>query len=556
MALTEYVWCVVAGAIFCFTLGFGMGANDVANNFGPSIGARSISLRKALVIAAIFELVGSVGLGSSVTDSVRKGVYDPEAFGSMPEFLLTSALATLVTGTLWLLFASHLGMSVSTTHALIGSMAGCGLAIGAGAVKWAYLGQVALAWVVAPIGGALVGSGFYAMVRSGILRRENALGKSRKLLPLILLYVGLVISFYFIFSNPLVFQGTECEQEQSDGTLQNVKPCLVKKWVSGHKGTAAGVAIGCGFGLALIAYYPVKLLIEKTVAKKTQEHEDRQAAFQLAAEEEQLEIMSQQSLDTADGDGQTGCKGKSKIYWDNAPWNRDLHAEAGAENSRVNELADLTEKFEPESEWFFNALQTLSACLSCLVHGSNDVANAAAPFASIYSIYSDGAFLQSVDVPIWILFLAGSSISIGLMFLGYKVIKSVGIELVHMSAPKGFCVEMGLFTVMIINSFIGMPVSSTHIGIGAMIGVGLIDRHCDPETGEDITKTKWAMNFNAVQWKLAGKMAVAWVATLFVCAAVSYCLYSFAIYSPARNDRWLGCDGTWKNNVCIGKVEL
>ncbi|EZG46757.1 putative phosphate transporter [Gregarina niphandrodes] len=557
--LTEYTWAVVVGAIFCFTLGAGMGANDVANNFGTSVGSRSISLRGALVIAAIFELIGSVGLGASVTDAVRKGVYYPERFGELPDFLLIANLTTLLTVTVWLFVASSIKMSVSTTHSMIGSFMGCGLAISPQAVHWAYLGQVVIAWFAAPALSMITAACFYVLIRKFILRNGNPVSRGELLLPFLVLYVCGIIAIYLVFNNPVVMSNKTCRQKV-DGKIVDISPCKLTQWVSAHLGTAWGIAIGASFALALIFYWPLRWWIHRSMINDERIAEDAKLAALMAMEEDS-QTASRESAQSADEDTedgeQTGCKIRAKQALANAPWNRDIHAEAEEDNENVHELAVLTEKFDWRGEAYFKALQTVSAALACLVHGSNDVSNAAAPFSSIYSIYKEGAFLDSVAVPIWVLVLGGSSISIGLMTLGYKVIQTVGIELLHMSAPKGFSVEMSIFTITIICSFLGFSISSTHIGVGAMIGVGLMDRHIDPETGEDITqKTLGYLNFRAINWPLAGKLAVSWVGTIILCALGSYLIFSFAIHSPTKVARFIPCLGQVVDNQCVTTQDL
>lgn len=528
-----------------------MGANDVANNFGTSVGSKSISLKNALIIAAIFELAGSVGLGSSVTDAVRKGVYYPSEFGEMPDFLLIANMVSLLTVTIWLFTASSIKMSVSTTHSLIGSFMGCGLAMTPKAVNWGYLGQVLISWIVAPGLSMILGALLFVIVRAVILRAPDPVKRAQRSLPILVLYVCCVIAIYLTFENPVVLGSKTCEQK-IDGKVVNTSPCKVSGWVKAHTGIAWGIGWGAGIVLALIVYWPINFWIRHSLKKAEREAEDKKIAEMLAAAEEGQAASSILDDDITDEEDVGGCKVRVNKALENAPWNKDLHANVEAQNENVHQLAMLTEKFDWHGEAYFKSLQTVSAALACLVHGSNDVSNAAAPFASIYSIYKEGAFLTSVSVPIWVLVLAGSSISLGLMTLGYKVIQTVGIELLHMSAPKGFCVEMSIFTIIITCSFLGFSISSTHIGVGAMIGVGLTDRHIDPDTGADITHKKLGyLNFKAINWKLAGKLAISWVGTIILCGLLSYLLFSFAIRSPTKVNRFIPCPGQIVNGLCV-----
>ncbi|EZG46756.1 putative phosphate transporter [Gregarina niphandrodes] len=628
--LTEYTWAVAVGGIFCFLLGGGMGANDVANNFGTSVGSRSISLKRALFIAAVFELIGSIGFGATVTDSVRNGVYDlgklevHVAKNRSHEFLLIANLTVLFTVAIWLYCASSLKMSVSTTHSIIGAYMGCGLAISPRVVHWKYLLTILSSWVGAPLLAALVAASLFTALRAAVLRAEHPVRRANLLLPLLCVYVAFIISLFFVFSNPLVFASHTCVQKNSDGIIAATKPCYASHWVSAHLPAAWGIGLGAAAATSLILYVPIKFWTKRTITAEQEKKKaglgrswtladlprrtlsfaadgafgtdsvaagtsdaagegasatspislsTKRAHFASASEDELSPGGSTVSSHWVDGpdstpsgstpDGSTPgevcqipvrsasavvlpveeqsaevleevegacCGGRFP-----APWNRDLHAEAAQEESRVGEIQALSEKFPWQAEAYFKALQTCSAALACLVHGSNDVGNAAAPFAAIYSIYREGAYLKSIPVPLWVLALGGCSISIGLMLLGYKVIRTVGIELLHMNAPKGFCVEMAVFTVIISASYLGLTISSTHIGIGAMIGVGLMDRHFDPFTLQDVTQTTCGLNLRAINWPLAGKLAVSWVGTLILCCTAGYILMTFAIRSPSIN---------------------
>lgn len=587
--LHEYLWAVILGGIFCFTLGFGMGSNDVSNNFGTSIGSKSITLGKAIIIAGIFELVGAVGFGSSVTDAVRKGIYNPEEFGEMPDFLLIANVGALIAGTSWLLFCSATGQSVSTTHSLVGAMLGCGLALGGRAVNWMYLLKVVMSWFVTPTASFIVGMIYYSLLRKFMLRKENSIKIGFRLLPLLLYVICLSFTLFFIFANPVTLMNTECLQKDSETKeISTKKPCRVDGWVYAHVGAAFGIAVGGAFVLAAIMTPFVWMRAKKTLRKfddtaDADENEiigvaensmidleghDQENAIpykpsqgNLAVVEKRdslksnLKNLDQSSVPPSSSpteltEFKKGKRSKPaknleegeedlpffKKLWKRMPWNHDLHAEAFAHDPHAEEIAHLSEKFHPRTECFFNTLQIVSASIACLLHGSNDVANAAAPFASVYSIYELERYEKSVHVPIWILFLGGAAITAGLTIFGHRVIKTVGIELFHVTPARGFCVEMALSTVLIIGTFMGFPLSTTHIGIGAMIGIGLLDKHYDPETGEekDTKKCFGFINLDAVNWKVFLKLGLAWVGTIVICAAVSCAIFSFAIHTPSK----------------------
>lgn len=571
--LEDYLWAVILGGLFCFTLGFGIGANDVANNFGTSIGSKSISLKHAFIIAAVFELVGSVGFGASVTDSVRKGVFDQGAFGAMPEFLLMANLAALISGTIWLLLASSLGLAVSSTHALMGGLTGCGLAMSKEAVHWSFLGNVVLSWIISPLLAAVVSGCYFLILRRFLLRAPNSVERGRKVLWFLLLLICWICALFFIFSNPLSLKHIACFQPSLEDPeiLVKSKPCHVDKWVESHRGLAVAYSLVAGIGLAIILapliYWKSARDFKKAAQTRGQNYElPRTGSFAARSERSAASTDDEKELHTQPSKSHSSSKSQSvkglgqrefetkasatksirtraKNLTNRLPWNKDLHEEAYQQCNVAEELALRSEKFEPDTERFFNALQIISASMACLVHGSNDVANAAAPFASIYSIYKAEAFLDSVRVPVWVLVLGGSAISIGLLFLGHRVIRKIGIELMAISPSRGFCAEMALSTVMILGSIFGFPLSTTYVAVGAMVGIGLLDKHVDAATGLECGHRVLGLNFSAINWKLVAKMGTSWIGTIIFCGIASYLAFAYAIYSPTKLfNRFLPCD--------------
>eukprot|EP01055_Gregarina_sp_Pseudo9_P004269 Gregarina_sp_Pseudo_9__4268@NODE_441_length_2823_cov_121_625718_g417_i0_p1_GENE_NODE_441_length_2823_cov_121_625718_g417_i0NODE_441_length_2823_cov_121_625718_g417_i0_p1_ORF_typecomplete_len574_score177_11PHO4/PF01384_20/6_4e107DUF5456/PF17539_2/0_21DUF5456/PF17539_2/4_7e027TM_GPCR_Srh/PF10318_9/0_017TM_GPCR_Srh/PF10318_9/3_7e03_NODE_441_length_2823_cov_121_625718_g417_i0891810 len=559
--LDEYLWCVIVGSLFCFTLGFGIGANDVSNNFGTSIGSKSISLRKAIVIAAIFELVGSVALGASVTDAVRKGVYYVDKFGEMPDMVLMANLCALIVTTMWLILASWKGWPVSTTHSLVGSMLGCGLAFGSSAVNWGYIGTVVAGWFIAPCCAVAVAMIYFSLLRMFLLRKENSVSRGFKCLWALIFITCAVFCVFFTFSNPVRLESVSCSQKDGDQIVYR-SPCVADDWAYGNPGIAFGFALAGATVFTVILCPIVYMRARRTLRKfdLAEEHGPKPAAVAETAVEIRTAdsvTLSLQGSDLkqpgasstaasmlTDADVETqrgGCKGGLNQFLENMPWNADLHAEAFETNEESRELANTVEDFGPRTEAFFTTLQIISASVACLVHGSNDVSNAAAPLASIYSIYQAGQFEDKVDVPIWILVLGGCAIAVGLSFLGHKVIKKVGIELLAITPSRGFCIEMALGTVMIVASFTGNTLSTTHVAVGAMIGVAFMDRRFDRETGEEIPSKKiLGLNFSTVNWRIARKIAVGWVFTLVATAVAAAAIFSFAVYSPTKvNTRYV-----------------
>lgn len=545
--LEVYLWIVIIGGMLCFMLGFGMGANDVANNFGTSVGSKAITLRGAIVIAAIFELIGAVGFGASVTDAVRKGAFTPEIFGDIPDLLMTANLSALIAAATWLLFATRNNLSVSTSHSLVGGLVGPGMVMSMSAVNWSYLGQVILSWFIAPLSSMLLSMLVFIVLRRLIFRAENAVQRTYRFLWILLWWLCAVLAVYFTFSNPVVLSSRECDQKQSDGSIIYTKPCKVSRLVDAHPGIAAGLAFAAATALCLILA-PIMMWETKRRLRKFDERQELEAENAAVAIQEKIASdKSELATAASNNEDDEGAKETTMIKrWIEkvrGAYTRDLHEQAFHDDHKTLERHQRSEKFAPRIEAVFATLQIISAAMGCLVHGANDVANAAAPFASIYSIYKEGVFLTTVAVPIWILFLAGGAISVGLSVWGHRLLRTVGIELTHMSCCRGFCCEISSAMIMIVGSFLGFPLSTTHAAIGAIIGVALVDLSFDPETHEPLKPRFWKLNVDAVNWKVASKIGVSWIGTLVVTVSLSAAVFAFTSYTPTNIDsRFMSCD--------------
>eukprot|EP01056_Protomagalhaensia_sp_Gyna25_P000324 Protomagalhaensia_sp_Gyna_25__323@NODE_1151_length_2134_cov_128_343198_g914_i1_p1_GENE_NODE_1151_length_2134_cov_128_343198_g914_i1NODE_1151_length_2134_cov_128_343198_g914_i1_p1_ORF_typecomplete_len552_score80_36PHO4/PF01384_20/2_6e102_NODE_1151_length_2134_cov_128_343198_g914_i11791657 len=476
----------------------------------------------------------------------------------MPDLILAANLVALGTTTLWLLLATSGGWPVSTTHSLVGSMCGCGLAFGWNAVNWNYVLSIIATWFVSPLSSMIIAMIYFSTLRWALLRKPNSVELGFRYLWLLIFITCSLFCAFFVFSNPTRINGLTCKQTSSAGTVYS-DPCIVDKWAYANVGFAFGLAFAGGAILTLfiapLVYSRAKRKVRQLDAlestragpeKSPEVIPERPVDVEMQAVSVDTDSKDELELKLNPGSSTTiaslgdaldpqGCRGGFQQLMENMPWKADLHTMTYDKSAKSRELANTVEPFGKRIECFFMTLQIISASVSCLVHGANDVANAAAPFASVYSIFSHGVFEKSIAVPIWILILAGSAIAVGLTFLGHRVIRRVGIELLAVTPSRGFCVEMACSTVMLIGSFIGFPLSTTHVTVGAMIGVALFDRKVDHQTGEEIPCRKFCgLNLDTLNWRVASHIAVAWVGTLFTTAAAAALLYSFVIYSPTR----------------------
>eukprot|EP00168_Porphyra_purpurea_P017947 TRINITY_DN645_c0_g1_i1.p2 TRINITY_DN645_c0_g1~~TRINITY_DN645_c0_g1_i1.p2 ORF type:complete len:468 (-),score=174.07 TRINITY_DN645_c0_g1_i1:664-2067(-) len=362
-------WMVILGGILAFTMAWGIGANDVANAFATSVGAGSLTLKWACIIAAFCEFGGAVLLGSQVTDTVRKKIidvdlFDPAQQGAFngPELLMLGFLSALAASTVWLVVATYFGLPVSTTHSIIGSLVGVGLAFrGTKAVVWLSKGSgldslkgmvgVIVSWVVSPVLSGIFGVSIFLIVRSTVLRSANPYRNGFLFLPFFYAFTVAITIFFIIYKGS-----------------PNLN--LDDKFSAGE---ATGIALGGGFIVALISWW--------TVIPAAKRFVDRW-------EERQVEMMKNPEIKSKESKVNSAL-GKVGINVDSAGMHDDLSDEVIA-------MHDNAEKFDPKAEQLFSWLQVFTAAFDSFAHGANDVANSIGPFSSIFQLYKSGGDISKV----------------------------------------------------------------------------------------------------------------------------------------------------------------
>lgn len=407
-----YIFIVLA-VMFGLYMTWGIGANDVANAMGTSVGSGAISVKQAIIIAAIFEFAGAFLAGGHVTKTIRKGIIDPTTVIDQPEILVWGMLSALIAAAIWLTVASWLGWPVSTTHSIIGAIVGFAIVgIGVEAVNWPKIGTIVLSWLVSPIvGGAL---SFFLMIsiQKLILDTEKPLINAKRYAPYYVFLVGFVISLVTLFKG----------LKHLDIDLSVAQSFI-------FSGILALI-------LTIISYF----LINK--------------------------------IDAPSGES-------------------------------------VREQFK-QVEKIFGILMIFSASAMAFAHGSNDVANGIGPMAAVISIVdSGGEVVQKSDLPIWILFVGGLGIVIGLSTLGYRVMLTIGTKITELVPTRGFSAELAAAATVVIASRTGIPVSTTQIAVGAVMGVGL------------------ARGIGALDLRVIGGIMMSWVITLPVGAILSIFFFFF-----------------------------
>ncbi|MBN2337925.1 MAG: inorganic phosphate transporter [Acidobacteria bacterium] len=366
---------LVIATLFCAYMAWNIGANDVANAMGTSVGSKALTLKGAVIVAAIFEFSGAFFIGSRVTDTIRRGMVDTELFAADPMMLVYGMLAALLAAAVWLNIASKYGLPVSTTHAIVGAVTGFGIVAGGwGSIHWGTMAKIALSWLVSPLSGGIMAFALFTFLNRKIINAANPFRALRFHVPILVFAVVTVIGI------ALFHEGLASVRLQ------------VPLWLA----VTLAVAVGLAAALA------VRIAIVRITERRSPE------------------LLS-----------------------------------------RFNFI-----------EYIFKYLQIMTACYVAFAHGSNDVANAVGPYAAIVSILQSHSVAAKTEVPVWILGMGGIGIVIGLATYGYKVIETIGRKITELTPSRGFAAEFGTATTVLICSNLGIPISTTHTLVGAVIGIG------------------------------------------------------------------------------------
>ncbi|GAA1947267.1 inorganic phosphate transporter [Brevibacterium antiquum] len=434
---------LITTVIFGAFMAFNIGGNDVANAFGTSVGAGTLTMKQALLVAAVFEVSGALLAGGDVTDTIKSGIVDLGAVSLDPMEFVYIMMAALLGAAVWLLIATRMGWPVSTTHSIIGGIIGASLTIGFvtgtggfAMVQWSEVGMIAISWVLSPALGALVAFLIYGAIKKYVL--GDALSKTLK--PHMLAPTG--------ESSHAADPGMDLERDP-DTTASDDQSVgshsTLQRWVP---------LIAAGGAVILTAMLLFKGL---------------------------------KNLDVA-----VGAVGGTLVMAmiGLAVW---MAVFVFAKTLRKQTVPRATYVL-------FSWMQVFTASAFAFSHGSNDIANAIGPFAAVLDVLKTGNISSEATVPFAAMLTCGIALVAGLWFIGRKVIATVGTKLTEIHPASGFAAELAAATVVMAASVSGLPVSSTHILIGAIIGVGLVNR--------------------SANWKLMKPIAMAWVITLPAAASI------------------------------------
>lgn len=414
-------------------MAWNIGANDVANAMGTAVGSKALTLRRAVIIAAILEFLGSVMVGSHVSDTMRKGIVSPEVFASQPMTLVYGMIAALLASGAWLHVATYYGWPVSTTHTIVGAIIGFGVIIGGfGAVRWQEVGSIVSSWVVTPLIGGFISYLLFNMLRRRIFHVSNPVAAAKKLTP------WLVFSVFSISTLVMVFNG-----------LKNLKLDLPFT-------QALGVAVGIGLIAAWVSWLLVRRVRGEVTVERKLEIQPPKVVSSLAKAARHLEQAKAESVGEVQFQMRRILDEVTMLL---------KTAEKGIEVETGDDLNVVERIFVP--------LQILSACFVAFAHGANDVANAIGPIGAAIDVLKTGSVALDAPIPLWLLGMGGLGIVVGLATWGWRVIETIGKKITELTPTRGFVAQFGAATTVVIASKLGLPISTSHVLVGAVLGVGL-----------------------------------------------------------------------------------
>ncbi|MFQ3245527.1 MAG: PiT family inorganic phosphate transporter [Arenicella sp.] len=397
---------LILGCIFAFFMAWGIGANDVANAMGTSVGSGALTVKQAIFIAIIFEFAGAYLAGGEVTSTIRKGILDPALINNQPQLLVFGMMASLLAAGCWLLIASMKGWPVSTTHSIVGALVGfAAVGISVDAVNWSKVSTIVASWVVSPLLAGTISYALFQSVQRLILDTSDPFKNAKKYVPMYMFFVGFMIAMVTI--------------------------------LKGLKNT--GLDFDFGFSSKFLNAMPLAVIAGLIVA-------------------------------TIGG----------------IMLSRVKEAEVPVNGNRFASVENL-----------FAILMIFTAAAMAFAHGSNDVANAVGPLAAIASVIKSGGQVATQSMlPSWILILGGIGIVFGLATYGFKVMATIGKKITELTPSRGFAAELGAASTVVFASTWGLPISTTHTLVGAVLGVGL------------------ARGIGALNLKVVGNIFMSWIVTL------------------------------------------
>uniref|UniRef100_H2ZN41 Phosphate transporter n=1 Tax=Ciona savignyi TaxID=51511 RepID=H2ZN41_CIOSA len=619
----SYLWMLIVGFIAAFALSFSVGANDVANSFGTTIGSNVLTIKQACILATIFETAGALMVGAKVGETIRTGIIDVNlySFEGGAQILMIGQVSAMFGSSIWQLLATFLKMPVSGTHSIVGACIGFSLvAVGANGVNWTNLGLIVASWFVSPVLAGFASVLLYYFIHKHILQTDEPLAVGLKLLPMFysvtvginlfsILYSGapvlgldniplwvIIVSTFggmlFIAAVTLFFIVPRIKQQAAahPKAHEDLQSTSEHRLVTGNRKTSNKqldpppafesililLCLKCVFLLL-----PTSSLSSKYFSEDESKTSDSSEVTNTTVKfEQQTTKKCQQRVkynvhlptSAATNENKAGatfvrtippnnyqeyCKNLSmlmghlaSIYAIIVCLIKDLHTKANESDKEddyeVNmelKSKSLAKLLYAHSANYFNCptpvhitlnalylhitliaqvedpddadedpiavrkifsnLQVLTACFASFAHGGNDVSNAIGPLIALWIVYWSGGVSQASPTPWYLLLFGGGGISIGVWAFGRRVMETIGKDITKVTPSRGFCIELMTATTVLVASNVGIPISTTHCKVGAVVSIG------------------WYGSRTAVDWSMARNIAFAWFVTVPVSGILS-----------------------------------
>jgi len=407
MSMTDIIIVLIA-LVTGFYMAWTIGANDVANSMGTSVGSGALTLKKAVIVAGIFEFSGAILVGSHVSSTIKSGIIQPE-YLQTPEIYALAMLSCLLAAAIWVFVATYFSLPISTTHAIVGAVIGIGLLLSPSLVNFGIVKNIALSWIFSPLLGGLISFLFFKAITRLIFAKHDSIESLRKIGPY-LVFLNLAIISLSIFYKGLAKLGL------SYTAMQSLEISLL---------------------IALAGAFASVYILNTIIVRKPKTDEEK-----------------------------------------------------------YNQI-----------ERVFGYLQVMTACSVAFAHGANDVANAIGPLAAVVNTLRSGVIDPTSSMPIYILAIGGIGIVVGISTWGYRVIDTVGKKITEITPSRGFCAEIGTTITVLFCSKLGLPISTTQVLIGAVMGVG------------------FARGIAAIDFSIIRRIIVSWLMTLPIAAISSILIY-------------------------------
>jgi inorganic phosphate transporter, PiT family len=450
-----------------FYMAWNIGANDVSNAMGTSVGSGALTIRRAVVLAAIFEFSGAFLVGSNVSETMQRGLIDTSIFLNDPMTLILGMCGALLGTGVWLQIASYFGWPVSTTHAIVGSILGFGALIGGvHEIRWAEVSSIAISWLISPIASGIISYSIFSILQRKILYAMSPVDATRRHMP------WLISMVFGIFTMSFIFNG-----------LENLNLTI-----------SFPGALGVSALVALVVLLLAFLYFRKKAPEQVACDLNIPPPHAIISLDKAMKHLQRVQVSTYNTTHDTVEKILKQVQTLSSTIRQESRFQARTSDFQVVEK-------------MFVWLQVLSACFVAFAHGANDVANAVGPVAAVLDIIKKGSISETSVVPLWLLGLGGIGIVVGLATWGWRVIETVGKKITELTPTRGFCAEFGAATTILFASKLGLPISTTHCLVGAVLGVGL------------------ARGIHAINLNILKEIVLSWVITLPTSALMSILFY-------------------------------